>query len=62
MNQEQIREICNNYIERDGIKYVYIANYLGLQRSSVCHFLKGRNMRKDNLTKLENYLKDKKVI
>jgi len=60
--QEELRKTLINYINCNGIKYSYIANYININRGTLCHFLKGdRRLHSANAENLINYLKDKKV-
>lgn len=62
-SQEELRVLISKYISENGIKYVYIANFMNVSRSTLCHFLKGnRRLNSTNINSLIQYMKDKKVI
>ena len=51
MNEEEIREKVIDYAESKGVKYTFIANSIGVDRSTLCHFLKNNRKIADKISK-----------
>lgn len=57
MDHENLRKEIRNINENFGIKYIYIAEKMGIDNSTLSHFLNNdRNFSKKTIDKIENYV------
>lgn len=63
MNENEVREKIVQYVESKGVKYTYIATYVGIHRSTLCHFIKNDRKTADKVKNgLVEFLKENNAL